>query len=71
VSGTKYQTHFSGIVFERTNHKKFMNSINEQQPEDNLENLYGKEAINKVRELTDKASTCFFAQTLIPVNHFL
>jgi len=64
VSGTKYQTHFNGIVFERTNHKKFMNSINEQQPEDNLENLYGKEAINKVRELTDKASTCFFCTNI-------
>jgi len=64
VSGTKYQTHFNGIVFERTNHKKFMNSINEQQPEDNLENLYGKEAINKLRELTDKASTCFFCTNI-------
>ena len=41
-----------------------MNSINEQQPEDNLENLYGKEAINKVRELTDKASTCFFCTNI-------
>ncbi|MGC4100767.1 pyridoxamine 5'-phosphate oxidase family protein [Ferruginibacter sp.] len=37
-----------------------MNSINQQQAEDNHEDLIGKEAIKKIKELTDKAGTCFF-----------
>ena len=37
-----------------------MDSINKQQPEDNHENLQGKEAIKKIKELIDKNSTCFF-----------
>ena len=37
-----------------------MNSINKQQPEENTKNLHGAEAIKKIRELTDKASSCFF-----------
>lgn len=37
-----------------------MNSINQQQPEDNREDMQGTEAIKKMRELTDKAKTCFF-----------
>ena len=37
-----------------------MNSINKNQPEQNTENLYGEEAVKKIRELTDKASSCFF-----------
>ncbi len=36
-----------------------MNSINEQQ-EDNLKNLQSAEAIKKIKELTDKAPSCFF-----------
>ena len=37
-----------------------MNSINEQQPEENFKDLHGTEALKKIKELTDKASTCFF-----------
>lgn len=37
-----------------------MNSINEQQPEENFKDLRGTEALKKIKELTDKASTCFF-----------
>jgi general stress protein 26 len=37
-----------------------MDSINQQQEENNFENLQGVEAINKIRELTDKAPSCFF-----------
>lgn len=37
-----------------------MDSINQQQPEDNHEDLRGEEAVKKIKELTDKAKTCFF-----------
>ena len=37
-----------------------MNSINKQQEEDNFQNLYGREAVKKIQELTDKAPSCFF-----------
>ena len=37
-----------------------MNSINENQPEDNKESLFGTEAGKKIKELAEKASTCFF-----------
>lgn len=37
-----------------------MNSINKQQPEENTKHLQGAAAIEKIRELTDKASSCFF-----------
>ncbi len=41
-----------------------MDSINQQQPEDNFENLSGEEATNKLKELTSKASTCFFCSNI-------
>ena len=41
-----------------------MNSINQQQQENNLENLNGQEAIKKIKELTDKANTCFFCTNI-------
>ena len=37
-----------------------MDSINENQPEQNRKNLSGSEAIAKVKELVKKAETCFF-----------
>lgn len=37
-----------------------MDSINKQQIEDNYQDLQGREAIKKIKELVDKASTCFF-----------
>lgn len=37
-----------------------MNSINQQQPEHNHEDLSGRAAINKVSELANAAKTCFF-----------
>jgi general stress protein 26 len=37
-----------------------MDSINRNQPEDNRENLFGPEAIEKIKELVKKAETCFF-----------
>ncbi len=45
-----------------------MDSINNRQAEDNRENLNGIEAIEKVRELLDKSSSCFFC-TSIPLGN--
>ena len=41
-----------------------MNSIDKNQKEKNFENLIGKEGIEKVQELVDKASTCFFCTAI-------
>lgn len=37
-----------------------MDSINKNQPEDNRKDLSGKEAIKKMKELVEKANSCFF-----------
>src|SRR6478609_6878332 len=37
-----------------------MDSINQQQQEENFKNLQGAEAIKKIKELTDKGPSCFF-----------
>lgn len=37
-----------------------MDSINQQQQEENFESFRGRDALKKIKELTDKASTCFF-----------
>ncbi len=37
-----------------------MDSINQQQQEENFKNLFGEEAKKKIKELTDSAKTCFF-----------
>src|SRR5687768_12156681 len=40
--------------------KNYMNSIDKNQSEENYENLHGAEAVKKIRELVDKAKSCFF-----------
>ena len=37
-----------------------MNSIDRNQPEDNRDHLQGREAIDRIRDIADKAQTCFF-----------
>ena len=37
-----------------------MDSINREQPEDNREDLRGKDAIERIRDMVEKAETCFF-----------
>ncbi len=37
-----------------------MDSINQQQTEENFKDLYAADAIKKIKELTDKAPSCFF-----------
>jgi len=46
------------IVMDNINY--FMNSINKQQPENNHQDLQGKQAIEKMKELVNKNKTCFF-----------
>lgn len=41
-----------------------MDSINRNQEEKNHENLQGQEAVGKIRELIEKAGTCFFCTSL-------
>jgi len=41
-----------------------MDSINEQQPEQNRKDLVGPEALTKIRELVKKAETCFFCTAI-------
>jgi len=41
-----------------------MDSINKQQPEDNFKNLFGSAAATKIKELADKAGTCFFCTNI-------
>ena len=43
-----------------------MDSINKQQVEDNYEDLHGELAQEKIKELTKKASTCFFCTQVTP-----
>lgn len=41
-----------------------MNSINQNQPEDNHKDLAGPEAIEKLKELAGDAQTCFFTSNI-------
>ena len=41
-----------------------MDSINKNQPEKNTEHLDGAEARKKIRELVEKANTCFFCTNI-------
>lgn len=41
-----------------------MDSINQQQPEQNHQDLGGPEAIRKIQELADQAQSCFFCTNL-------
>lgn len=41
-----------------------MDSINQQQPEENRKDLTGSEAGKKIKELTEKAKSCFFCTAI-------
>ncbi len=48
-----------------------MNSINQQQPEENMKDLGGPEAIAKIKEMVDSAKSCFFLTNIksgLPVS---
>ena len=44
-----------------------MDSINKNQPEENYQDLNGEAAIEKMKTLIEKSSTCFFC-TAIRIN---
>lgn len=44
-----------------------MDSINKNQPEENHHDVNYREAVKKIREITDKSPTCFFC-TRLPMN---
>ncbi|GAB2685565.1 hypothetical protein GCM10027037_03950 [Mucilaginibacter koreensis] len=41
-----------------------MDSINQQQPEDNYKDLHDAEGVKKIQELVAKAETCFFCSNI-------
>lgn len=41
-----------------------MDSINQQQPEENFKDLGGPEAISKIKELVNSAKSCFFLSNI-------
>lgn len=41
-----------------------MDSINQQQPKDNKKNLFSAEATEKIKQLAEKASSCFFCTNI-------
>jgi general stress protein 26 len=41
-----------------------MDSINQNQPEDNLKNLAGTEALKKMKEIAEETQTCFFCTNI-------
>ena len=41
-----------------------MDSINEQQPEENKKDLEGQEAVKKIQELVSKGASCFFCSNI-------
>ena len=55
-------------MIEKT--KKTMDSINQQQPEDNFKDLHGEEATKKIKDLTDSAKTCFFCTHITEARPF-
>ncbi|RZJ72843.1 pyridoxamine 5'-phosphate oxidase family protein [Flavobacterium sp.] len=47
-----------------------MDSINKNQPEDNFENLFGSEGIEKIKSLASKAGSCFMCTKIETGNSF-
>ena len=48
-----------------------MDSINKQQEEENIEHLHGEDAIKKIKELQEKAGSCFFCTKIRTGQPFL
>jgi general stress protein 26 len=41
-----------------------VDSINKNQPEDNRDDLYGKEAVERIQDMVKKSPTCFFCSAV-------
>ena len=57
-------------MFFEACYEKFMDSINKQQPEKNYEDLLGKEALKKIKEINDKATACFMCTNIQTAKPF-
>lgn len=49
---------------------KIVDSINKNQPEENREDLRGKESVEKIKELVGKANSCFFCTKITSHQSF-
>jgi len=47
-----------------------MDSINKEQPEDNIQHLEGKEANEKIKELVNKSKSCLFCSNITTGRDF-
>jgi len=47
-----------------------MDSINQNQPEDNFKDLVGQEALDKIKALAKKAGSCFFCTQIVTGQPF-
>ena len=47
-----------------------MDSINQNQPEDNFKNLVGQEGLDKIKELAKAAGACFFCTGIVTGQPF-
>src|ERR1700712_1764873 len=52
------------VGYSQTLQTSTMDSINQQQPEENFKNLAGAEAISKIKELVNQSKTCFFCSNI-------
>jgi general stress protein 26 len=60
-----------GLIFETLKIKvSGMDSINQNQPEKNREDFLGKEAVDKIKQLVKKASSCFFCSGITTAKAF-
>jgi general stress protein 26 len=48
----------------KTKKTKIMDSINQNQEEDNLKNLAGTEALKKMKQIAEETQTCFFCTNI-------
>src|SRR5215831_11611116 len=55
---------FKGILFDILSDKKPMNTINTLQAQNILEDLYGAEVTQKMREVTEKVPICLFCTNI-------
>lgn len=47
-----------------------MDSINKNQQEDNFKNLIGEDAVKKIKELAEKAGSCYFCTKIVTGESF-
>jgi general stress protein 26 len=58
------------VVFVHLPTKNIMDSINQNQKEENFKDLVGAEALEKIKTLAEKAGTCFFCTKIVTGESF-